>query len=158
MPLTIPWSDPKNRGTLLLLLGFAALVQLVIILIASYYYPINSAYIFVFVSLGVIPLLMGAQIMFAELIYSLRLYYRQKKPTKKKKKIKKISISLSTFIGAGISIGVFVLLYAIFAYALIDPFIFTNIPIYGKFALAEVLTGIITIVVVVIFESAVPKQ
>ena len=158
MTFKIPWLEPKNRGLLLLLLGFAASIQLIIILIASYYFPINSAYVFIFVSLGVIFLLTGVEMLFAETIHSLRVHSRQKKPSKKKKRLKKISVTWSIFIGAGVSLGLFILLYFIFAYFLIDPFALITIPIYGKFTLVEIISGIILIIILVIFESAIPKK
>ena len=158
MPLKIPWFEPKYRGFLILLLSFAAITQLIIIFIASYYFPINSVFVFVFISIGIVSLLMGAEILFAELIYTLRVRSRQKKPAKKKRKLRKISEALSIFIGAGISLGIFILVYFICAYFVIDPFVLTNLPIYGKFVLAEVLSGIILIILVLIFESAVPKN
>ena len=158
MPLKIPWLEAKNRGILILLLGFAAIIQLIILLLASYYFPINSIYVFIFVSLGVIFLLMGVEILFAETIHSLRVHRRQKKPTKKKKKLKKISVTRSIFIGAGISLGLFILLYFILAYFFIDPLILTILPVYSKFTLVEVLSGVILLIIVVILESAVPQK
>lgn len=158
MPLKIPWLEDKNRGIVILLCGFATIIQFIIILLAAYYFPINSIYVFIFVSLGVILLLIGIEILFAELVHSLRVHRRQKKPIKKKKKLKKISLTWSIFIGAGIGLGLYSLLYFIFAYTLIDPFALTNIPIYGKFTLAEILASIILVIIILIFESTIPKK
>lgn len=158
MPLKISWTEPKNRGLLILILGIAAITQLTINFIASYQYLINSIFVSLFLTLGVVSLLFGAEIFFAELVHTLLVHSRQNQPAKKKKRLKKISESFSILVGAGISIGFFILIYLIFAYFLIDPFSLTNIPIYSKFVLAEVLSGIVVIIILLVFESAVPKK
>ena len=153
MSSKISWQEPKNRGLVCIMLGLATLIQMIIIYFAAYYFLINSFYLFLFVSLGVIALLAGAEILLAQIIHSVRLRRRQSKPSKKKRKLKKISEAWSILLGAGISIGVFSLLYFIFAINIIDPLTLTTLPIYGKFALAETLTGIILIVLILIVEA-----
>ncbi|MHA1265151.1 MAG: hypothetical protein ACTSRS_07950 [Candidatus Helarchaeota archaeon] len=156
MSSKISWFEPNLRGLLVLLIAFAAVTQLITIFLAAFYFPINSAYILTFVSLGIVSLLFGVEILFAELIYKYRLHRRQLKPFKKRKKLKRISEIRSIFIGAGIAIGLFILLYFLFSYFLIDPFTLPTLPIYGKFCLAEALSGITLIILLLVFESTMP--
>lgn len=152
------WFEPKLRALLIFLLAFAAITQLIISLIAAQYFPINSIFVFLFISLGIVALLVGAEVLVAEIVHGYRIYRRQKHPSKKRLKLKKIAESWSILIGAGITLGLFILIYFLFSYFLIDPFALTNLPIYGKFTLAEVLSGIVLIIIIVVLESAIPKQ
>lgn len=156
MTIKLSWQEPKNRSLILVLIGFATLIQLIIILLASYYFLINSIYIFIFVSLGIIFLLTGVEILLAQIIHSYRFHRRQSKPAKKRKILKKVSETWSILIGAGISLGLFILIYFIFSYFLIDPFSLIILPIYGKFTLAEIISGIILIIITLILESTIP--
>ncbi|MFX1295345.1 MAG: hypothetical protein ACFFD2_10910 [Promethearchaeota archaeon] len=158
MSIKLSWQESKNRSLIIVLLGFAAIIQLLIILPASYYFPINSIYIFVFVSLGVILLLTGAEILLAQIIHAFRVHKRQLKPAKKRRKLKKISELWSIFIGAGITLGLFILIYFIFTFFLMDPLSFVFIPVYGKFTLVELFSGIILIIIVLILESVIPQK
>ena len=153
MSAKIPWQEPKNYGLIFVLLGLAAVIQFIIISFAAHYYLINSFYIFLFVSIGVIVFLAGIEILFAQIIHSFRVHLRQSAPAKAKRKLKKISEIGSIFIGSGITLGLFAVLYVIFAYYLIDPFTLIELPIYGKFTLAEILAGITLIIIFLIWES-----
>ena len=158
MPTKVSWHEPKNRSLIIILLGFASIIQFIITLLASYYFLINSIYIFIFVSLGVISLLTGAQILLAQVIHSFRVHRRQQKPAKKKRKMKKISETWSIFIGAGIGVGIFISLYFIFAYLWLDPLVFTFLPTFGKFALVEIASGIVLIIIIIALESILPQK
>jgi hypothetical protein len=157
MSTKIPWQEPKNRALVLLFFGLAAFIQSFIILYVTYYFPINNIYIYIFVPLGVILFLTGIEVLFAQLIHSLRIYLWQKKAEKKKVGLKKVSMNWSIFVGAGISLGLYLIIYFIFSYYLLDPFSLINFPIYGKFALIEILSGIVVVVAVGIIDAALPK-
>jgi hypothetical protein len=157
MSAKIPWQEPQNRAILFTFFGFAALIEFLIVLYATYYFPINNIYVNIFVSLGVILFLTGIEILFAQIIHSLRIYLWQKKATKKKVGLKKVSMNWSIFLGAGISLGLFVSLYFIFSYYLLDPFVLIILPIYGKFALIEILSGIVAVIIIAVIDSALPK-
>ncbi|MHA1651154.1 MAG: hypothetical protein ACTSYB_13250, partial [Candidatus Helarchaeota archaeon] len=77
---------------------------------------------------------------------------------KKRKKLKKVSEVWSIFIGAGIAIGLFCLIYFTVAYFIMDPLKFLLIPIFGKFTLVEILTGIILIILILIIDAVIPKK
>ena len=158
MSTKIPWQEPKNRALVLVFFGLAVFVQSFIILYVTYYFPINNIYIYIFVPLGVILFLTGIEILFAQLIHSLRIYLWQKKAEKKKVGLKKVSMNWSIFVGAGISLGLYVMVFFICSYYLMDPFSFINLPIYGKFALIEILSGIVIIVAVGILDAIFPKM
>jgi len=157
MSTKIPWQESKNRALILLFFGLAAFIQFFITLYVTYYFPINNIYVYLFVPLGVILFLTGIEILFAQLIHSLRIYLWQKKAEKKKVGLKKVSMNWSIFVGAGISLGLYVMIFFIFSYYLLDPFSFTNLPIYGKFALIEILSGITVIIAVGIIDAIFPK-
>ncbi len=158
MSSNITWQEPKNRGLMLLTIGVTTIIQFIIVFTAQYYFLINSLNIFIFVSLGIICLVSGAEILIAQIIHSYRIHRRQTKPSKKKRKYKKISETISILIGIGITSGLFSLLYFLFSYNLIDPFVLTYLPIFGKFALAEMLAGIVLVILVVIFEAIIPQK
>lgn len=158
MSTKIPWQEPKNRTLILVFFGLAVFVQSFIILYVTYYFPINSIHVFIFVPLGIILFLTGIEILFAQLIHSLRIYLWQKKAEKKKVGLKKVSMNWSIFVGAGISLGLYVMVFFIWSYYLMDPFSFINLPIYGKFALIEILSGIVIIVAVGILDAIFPKM
>ena len=157
MSAKIPWQEPQNRSIIFICLGFAALFEFFIVLYVSFYFPINNIYVYIFGSLGVILFLTGIEILFAQIIHSLRIYFWQKRATKKKVGLKKVSMNWSIFIGAGISLGLFVSLYFIFSYYILDPFVLINLPIYGKFILIEILSGIVAVIIVAVIDSALPK-
>jgi len=158
MSIKIPWQEPKNRAIIFILFGFASLLESIIVLYATYLFPINSIYIYIFESLGVTLFLTGIEILFAQIIHSLRLYLWQKKAAKKKVRLKKVSINWSIFYGAGISLGLYIVFYFIFSYYLLDPFALINFPIYGKFALIQILSGIVAVIIVAIFDSLLPQS
>ena len=158
MSAKLSWQEPKNRSLIFILIGLAAVIQFIILLPASYYFPINSIYVFIFVSFGVIFLLTGGEILLAQMVHSFRVHKRQSKPTKKRRKYKKISEFWSIFIGAGICLGLFVSIYIIFAYFWLDPFSFVSLPIYGKFTLVELVSGIFLIVIILILELIIPPK
>jgi len=122
--------------------------------LCNFLLPINNIYVSIFVALGVIFFLTGIEILFAQLIHSLRIYLWQKKAEKKKVGLKKVSMNWSIFVGAGISLGLYVGVFFIFSYYLMDPFSLVNLPIYGKFALIEILSGIIVIIAVAIIDAS----
>ena len=158
MSAKLSWQEPKNRSLIFILIGLAAVIQLLILLTSAYYFPINSAYVFIFLSFGVIFFLTGGEIILAQMIHSFRVHKRQSKPTKKRRKLKKVSELWSIFIGAGICLGIFISIYVIFAYSLMDPFTLVNIPIYGKFTVVELVSGIILIAIILILESIMPPK
>jgi hypothetical protein len=141
----------------ILFFGLAVFTQSLIILYTTSYFPINNIYVSIFVALGVIFFLTGIEILFAQLIHSLRIYLWQKRAEKKKVGLKKVSINWSIFVGAGISLGLYVGIFFIFSYYLMDPFSLVNFPIYGKFALIEILSGITVIIAVAIIDASLPK-
>jgi len=156
--MKILWQEPKNRSTIIILIALASLIQFFISLYASTYFPINNYQIFLFISIGVIFLLTGLEILFADIIHSFRLHLRQKKPTKKKIGLKKVSEIYSIFTGAGIILGLFISVYFIFSFYIVDPLAFIELPIYAKFVLAEILSGIVIVIAVLIFNSALPQK
>ncbi len=158
MSVKISWQEPKNRSLIFILVGLATLIQLIIVLMAAYFFPINSVYIFIFTSIGVIILISGVEILLAQVTHSLRFRRRQSKSPKKRKKLKKVSESWSIIIGAGITLGLFGLLYFIFSYFIIDPLTLVIVPVYGKFAFAEILTGILLVITVLFLDSVISKK
>jgi hypothetical protein len=158
MSVKISWQEPKNRSLIFILVGLATLIQLIIVLMAAYFFPINSVYIFIFISIGVIVFISGVEILLAQVIHSLRFRRRQSKSPKKRKKLKKVSESWSIIIGAGITLGLFSVLYVIFSYFIIDPLTLVMLPVYGKFAFAEILTGIILVITVLFLDSVITKK
>lgn len=158
MSSKISWLEPKTRCFLLIFLAFAALIQLLTTFYTVYYFPINSMYIFIFVSLGVTVLLMGVELLFSELVHSIRMRRRQKKRSKKRKKLKRLTLTWSIVIGAGLSLGIYVMFFFIFAYFIMDPLSLTFLPIYGKFSFVVLLSGIVIIITLIIFENLFPKS
>lgn len=158
MSAKIPWQESKNRALVIIFFGLAVLIQSFIILYATSYFPINNISVDILVALGVILFLTGIEILFAQLVHSLRIYLWQKKAEKKKVGLNRVSMNWSIFIGAGISLGLYVGIYFIFSYYIMDPFSFVNLPFYGKFALVEILSGITVIIVTTLIDASVPKQ
>jgi hypothetical protein len=156
--MKILWQEPKNRSNIVILIALASLIQFFITLYASTHFPINNYQIFLFISIGVIFLLTGLEILFADLIHSFRLHLRQKKPIKRKIGLKKVSEIYSIYTGAGIILGLFILVYFIFSFYIIDPLAFIELPIYAKFVLAEILSGMVIVIAVLIFNSALPQK
>ena len=134
------------------------MIQFLIVWHAAEFFLINSINVFIYTSVGVIFLLTGAEILFSDIIHSFRLHRRQQKPTKKKIGLKQVSPTWSIFIAAGIILGAFISVYFIVSFYLIDPFTFIELSIFSKFTIAEVITGIILIIFVVILESILPQK
>ncbi|MHA1129345.1 MAG: hypothetical protein ACTSQI_10345 [Candidatus Helarchaeota archaeon] len=158
MSVKISWREPTNRNLIFILVGLAIIIQFLIVRIAVNYFLVNSVYVFIFTSIGIIVLLSGVELILAQITHSLRIRRRQSKHPKKRKKLAKISEFWSIMLGAGIALGLFCSFYFICSYFLIDPLVLLMIPTYGKFALAEILSGIILIIFILFLDSIISKK
>lgn len=154
MVMFISWREFENLTFVMLFLVISTLVQLIIVEIIYYNYPISSYFILILVPLGVIPCLAAGMLIFSDFLYQYRHFQRQNKMIQNKEENEKpVSIFITVMIASGIVIAIYILIYSLFAFLFHDPISLHGIPTFGQFTLSETLSAIIIIIIPTILKE-----
>jgi len=150
----IKWRKKDNIVYILIFLSINAVIQMVLLYYYQFKYPILSFPVLILVPLGLMLTLTGSIIILCDFLYQLLIRIHEDKRLKGIKKVsKEPSLLLISIISVSI-IGVFYIgLSIIFNFLIIDPILFSTIPVYGQFTLSQCLVALIILLSITILKE-----